>query len=1036
MEVNALLPARIAGLQNACLESPKSCLSSLRKSLRWVSQVFPALFRHLEELESESTVESLMNLEVANHFCFGLPEELWRNCEILGWCFQGFVDYDKKQVSGRVSSARELAVVTQLFTPKWVSRYLVHNSLGRYLKTRVASSRDGLRLNYLLPSPSDTFGCGQLDLTEMTILDPAAGTGHLLLDAYEVMREAYLKAGYDLIEAASLILENNLVGLDIDERAIRLAETVLLLRANLDDPGILERQPSLSLWAYPDTSTLVVESMLAPLGREGVLLGELAAVFEAAPLLGSLIEVPQKLQRCLPELRESCEKGKLAFFGRANPKLLTLLEVAQVLCREHDVIIANPPFMGRKHQPDVVRRYLTEYFSGYQADLFSAFIVRCRKLVKEEGHLGFMTPFVWMFIGSYAALRYQLLDSATITSVVQLEYSAFAGATVPICCFTFQNKHDSHYQAGYVRLSGFKGVDQQGPRTLEAIVNPNCGWLFRRKSSFFNSFPQKSLGYFLGKGLQSLFETRKHLSDGFEVKQGLITGDTPKFVRYWFEVDSRKIYRPGRKPGPKTARWFPYLKGGDYRKWYGNHLFVVDWEDNGCRVKSYRDDSGRRKSRPQNERVYFKQGLTWTKISSSYFAVRICDEGSIPSEAGMFILHEDESQLLGLLGYLNSSVAQECIQVFSQTLNFEQGAISKLPVGRLHVDGHERLKSMVAIAREDWNSSELSWDFETLPWLPRGVDGVAGVDIESSLHHQYQYNLETTERLRVLEIANNCALVEHYGLKGEVGTEVSLAEITLMMNPVYRYGRGLQKKEYKALFLQDAIKDFISYAIGCFMGRYSLKRPGLMIVGDGVGPDHLAGNDLGYSVQDGIIPLSQGQFPDEAASRLEGFISLVWGHTNTLSCLSFIAGILGPRGGESPQRTIQRYFTQENGFYKDHLQKYKRRPIYWKVSSGKLRSFECLVYVHGINPKTLSVIRERYVEPLILALYADLEKTPKRLPKKNGVHEKIDELRKMSEELEAHEWKMSDFDLDRGVIENYRCFSSLLSASSKVLGEA
>ncbi|MBE9572006.1 MAG: BREX-1 system adenine-specific DNA-methyltransferase PglX, partial [Proteobacteria bacterium] len=805
---------------------------------------------------------------------------------------------------------------------------------------------------------------------------------------------------------------------------------------------------------------------------------QLIDLFEHGKTFGSLIRVPEKLAGKLSGIREWVV-DVLAYgemFGKAAAKAMApLVEQAEMLARKYDAVVTNPPYMGGKGLNGLLKGFLKDNYADVKSDLFSAFIVRNTEVALPKGQLGFMSPFVWMFISSYEKLRSYLIDQKTLTSLVQLEYSGFDGATVPICTFTVENVHHPSFRGGYVRLSDFRGAENQGPKTLEAIKNPSCGWFYRASAADFKKIPGSPIAYWFSENAANNCDAYPSLGQFSEAKSGMSSCNSALFLRQWFEVSILRINRNARSHSDaqnSSAKWYPYNKGGGNRRWFGYSDVIINWANEGEEIKHFvtnnpLDPNTTHWSRRLfNLEYFFQEGLTWSAVTSGRFSCRLAHQGVIPGTGSKTLYDLMKTQKEMVFSLLNTTVAYYYLAVFSPTLNFEAGDVVKIPIIENIDAGKLSTEMLVSISKKDWDSYETSWDFTSLPLLNPDHRLPTLEATYAALRTHWQ---EMTLEIQRLEEENNRIFIEAYGVQDELTTEVPLEEITLTCNPHYRYGAGKSEEEYENLLLTDTIKEFISYAIGCMMGRYSLDTPGLIYAHSGnehfwkiycqkhdkQAPIH-GNNNLSHSCdswflfppdEDGIIPITDTDwFEDDAANRVVEFISLAWPKEHLEENLKFIADSLGPKRGESPWDMLRRYlFT---GFYKHHLSMYKKRPIYWLFSSGKLRAFQCLVYLHRYNEGTLSRMRTEYVIPLqgkidarIDQLREDISSATSTSHRKKLEKER-DKLAKQQTELLAFDEKLRHYadkrislDLDDGVKVNYGKFGDLLAEVKVVTGK-
>jgi type II restriction/modification system DNA methylase subunit YeeA len=986
-------------------------------------------------LHSDSIIRKLVN---------EIPEDDWKEVEIIGWIYQFYISEKKDEVIGKVVRSEDIPAATQLFTPNWIVKYMVQNSLGRKWLSTYPNSKLRDKMEYYIEPAEQTpevqeklksITPGSLNPEEITLMDPACGSGHILVEAYDIFKEIYLERGYPTQDIPRLILEKNLYGLDIDDRAAQLAGFALLMRARKDDKNILDEPPRLNVVAIQSSEGLVTTDVVKQLctfdpSADKSALVEIISLFKLGKTAGSLIRVPESIARKLSGIRGVVEKALQSsdmFVQKAAESLKPLIEQAILLGNKYDCVVANPPYMGRAYHNPLLKEYLKENYKDFDNDKFSAFIIRDIELVKENGHLGHMSPFVWMFISSHESLRTRLIDFATITSLIQLEYSGFAGATVPVCTFTLKKGRVADYKGSYIRLSEFRGADNQGPKTLEAIRNPDCGWMYRVSADNFHKIPGSPIAYWASEKFLEIFEKATPLGKIAEPRVGLQTADNDRFLRLWHELNLDRIMFncPDAQTAKESKRkWFPYNKGGQFRKWYGNNEYLVNWENDGQELKDFRPTSVIR-----NERYYFKPGITWSGLSSSFFGVRVQETGFLFDVVGSVLFPQEESP--HLIGYLCSKLPFESLKMINPTYHFQVGDVSRLPIlldkFNCLTNSVERLVvDCICIARSDWNSFETSWDFSNFPWI---TDPLISSTTEQSWKNWESHLNNQIQRMKELETENNRLWIDAYGLQDELDPDVPEDQITL--------ARPDAEKDVKRL---------ISYSIGCMMGRYSLDSPGLIYAHSGnIGFDPSKYQTFPAD-DDGILPITDIHwFPDDATVRFIEFISIVWSPESLEENLRFIANSLTGRQSTDPRQAIRKYFS--SSFFKDHLQTYKNRPIYWLFSSGRQRAFECLVYLHRYNEATLSRMRSEYVVPLqgkingrIQLLEKDLTESSKGSATKirkelENLKKKRDELASFDEKLRHYADKKIALDLDDGVKLNYGKFGDLLAEVAKVTGK-
>jgi len=699
--------------------------------------------------------------------------------------------------------------------------------------------------------------------------------------------------------------------------------------------------------------------------------------------------------------------------------------------------------MGAKSMNSLMKAFVKEYFVSLKSDLFAVSTERFVKFAKRAGFVGLMTPFTWMFLKSYEALRNTILKRQTLGSLIQPEYHAFfESAYVPVCTFVIRSFHTSGYEASFIKLSDFYGADLQPVKTLEAIKRPDCGWLFRAKPDAFEKLPGSPVAYWLSDNVRNAYEKFPLLGELASARQGLKTGENERFLRFWQEVSQGKS--AVMPCDTDRMKWFPCAKGGDYRRWYGNHEYVLNWENDGFAIRYFFDDNGKLRSRPQNIEFFFRSGFSWSTITVADVSFRLLPNHFVFESTGSTCFPDDERDSAWLHSALNSSVVSYLLHATSPTLNYSEGAISSVPIPSVQrsVPVYEDL---LGLAEADWDAYERSWDFQSLPLLTASSEPTP--TLESSYTAWISQNKGTIAEMKRLEEENNRLFIDAYGLADELTPDVPIEQITLTVNPAYRYGGKLTIDAQWTRFRQDTMGELVSYSIGCMMGRYSLDAPGLIYAhsgNEGFDPDQYT---TFPADDDGIVPLTDTEwFEDDACLRLVEFISVAWDKTHLQENLRFLADNLSPKRGETPRETIRRYLCDK--FYKDHLQTYKKRPIYWLFTSGKLKAFQCLVYLHRYNEGTLSRMRTEYVTPLMGKYDAYAEQLEKqadhagsttetnRLKKElNALVKKQGELRSFDDQLKHYADRQISLDLDDGVKVNYGKFGDLLSDVKAITGK-
>lgn len=655
-----------------------------------------------------------------------IPEDAWSDVEILGWMYQFYNSAVKAEFfkSKRKAGAADIAPATQLFTPDWIVHYMVDNSLGRLWMlnhpestlrdyARAENPSDRLMEYYIEPDEEheDFIRIGSPE--DVTFCDPACGSGHILVYAFKMLIAIYQECGYREREIPALILTKNLSGFEIDQRAAQIAQLALAMCARAYDRRFFTRSITANICVLNNIDIDMDElGLTSPLRNKEQLLQGLAHLGE----IGSLMQpAPEDIAALEGDLAES-NTGDL-FSSKANEHVEQALAACKALARRFDVVVANPPYMGSSSFNPFMSKWVKKRYPEVKSDLFASFIVRIMDFTEDHGEVGIMCPFVWMFIGSYEKLRNRLIDEKAITSLIQLEYSGFAGATVPICTFTFHNSHIEGYKGGYVRLSDFVGASVQAPKALEAIHNPDCGWFYRADATIFHDIPGSPIAYWASSAVREAFRSGTPLIDMARPRQGLATGDNDLFLRLWWEPRLHAIgfnCSSSRQAVSSLLKWFPCNKGGGFRKWYGNNWFLINWQNDGCELRAFAGSVIR------NPSFYFLEGMTWGTISSAKLSMRYSPKGFIPETKGSMCFTNDGSSIFPYIGITNSSVEENLLTSLAPTLDFHEGPLGKtpIPVGALSKEEEEInliVKKCIELSKSDWDSLETSWDFQHSP---------------------------------------------------------------------------------------------------------------------------------------------------------------------------------------------------------------------------------------------------------------------------------------------------------------------------------
>jgi type II restriction/modification system DNA methylase subunit YeeA len=1034
-----------------------------------LSRVMPFLFERIDDETELLLPDNLLRTDsIVAKLVAGVSEEDWQEIEVIGWLYQFYISEKKDQVIGKVVKSEDIPAATQLFTPNWIVQYLVQNSVGRlWLMANPQSTLASQWPYYITPAEQTPEVQAQLDALihtrvaedgdtlnpeSITVLDPACGSGHILVVAYDVLKAIYLERGYQPRAIPRLILEKNLYGLDIDDRAAQMAGFALLMKARADDRRLFTatddagnlQPPKLNVLSLQESKGLNVDELathLAPHQVQRATISALVDTFEHAKTFGSLIQIPYALKThlaVLPQVLAAVKQSGDIYARAAADDLLPLVQQAQVLAVQFDAVVANPPYIGNKGLNEALKSFARENFPDSKADIFAMFIERNLALLKRSGSSALVTMQSWMFLSSFEALRGKVLSNNALLCLSHFPYEnrtpTAMGINFGISAFVVGREKLDDYKAHFC-CGRHHELDENGKPTLFPPQNERLRYLGLK---IFEDIPGNPISYWINPGLRKVFGNATTLESKYPPKTGMTTGDDGRFLRQWFEVSEQFLATKCSSSQDAAAsgrKWFPYNKGGIGNRWHGHCNFVVNWKDDGEEIKKWvvnnpNDPNTTSWSRRVfNHDLFFKPGLTWTLLNSRTFNVRSLPAGNILNVNGPTISIPVVDECNYVLGFLNSKVASTLVQVINPTAANNPGDIGKLPL--LFTDVQEVAKSTaacVAICKSDWDDSEVSFDFQESAFVAYCHEG--------SVSKSYRKCIEEVSRrisvLKELEERNNNIFIDVYGLRSELTPDVPDEQITLH--------RSDRDKDSQRL---------ISYAIGCMMGRYSLDEPGLIYAHAGnVGFDPSRYTRFAADA-DGILPITDEHwFDDDAPARVRDFLQVVWGPETLAENMAWLAESLGGKASETPEETIRRYVADK--FYKDHLQTYKKRPIYWLFSSGKQGAFQALVYLHRYNEGTLSRMRAEYVIPLTTKLATRLEmleqdanaaSSASSASARTKIRKQIEGLRKKQVELLSFDEKLRhhadmriSLDLDDGVKVNYGKFGDLLDSVKVVTG--
>jgi len=1033
-------------------------------------RAMPFLFERIDDYTEMLMPDDLLSgNSILAYTREAMTPDACKDVEVIGWLYQFYISEKKDEVfeglkKNRKITPENIPAATQLFTPHWIVRYLVENSLGRlWMLNRPNSKLIEQMEYYIKPEEPESDFLHINKPEEIKICDPACGSGHMLTYAFDLLYAIYEEEGYDDSEIGEKILTHNLYGIEIDERAGELAAFALTMKARARQRRFFRKpiQPNICVLQNVRFDDVELKNYMDFIGRDlfTASLQTTLQQFEEADNFGSLIRPEVTDVVAMVRILEAKNVSGQLFLSSTHQKVLLALLQVDYLSPKYHVVIANPPYMGSGGMNGRLKTWVKDNYSNGKSDLFASFIERNLDLVKPNGAVAMITMQSWMFLSSFESLRTRIIGQNTILSMVHLGARAFnsiGGEVVSTTSFIIENSNHHDYKGSYLNLTEGNSEEEKEDAFHQAIQNPNCGWLYYASSDDFRIIRSNPIAYWASQNLRDAFSKFSSFSKYSDTRIGLITGDNDYYIRHWQEVSIDRVGLNYSRIEAKRSgkKWFPQSKGGDFRRWYGNHHTLVNWENDGKELQTRLHELGiRTLAHNFNLDKIFLPGITWTKISSGIFGARLQPTGFLFNDASANAFPASDEQQYQLLAFLCSKLPVEFLKVMNPTLNFLPGNVASLPISPTVITNsyiNSNAIELVFCAKRDWDSYETSWDFINLPLLQSEYRN-------STLNATYQ-NLRARWRKMTLEMQrleeeNNRILIDAYGLQGELTPEVPLNEITLTCNPHYRYSNNKNAEELGTLLLADTMKEFISYAVGCMFGRYSLHTPGLILANQGEGfedyyrivsnqlsvvsnqQEKIYGGELTADSfppdEDNVIPILDGDwFPDDITELFRKFLRVTFGEEHYEENLKFIEAALG--------KDIRKYFLKD--FYNDHVKRYKKRPIYWLFSSPK-GSFNALIYMHRYRPDTASVVLNGYLREFrtkLLSRKSQLEAVSISASASPGEKTKalkeIESLRKMIEELESYErdvlyplaTEQIAIDLDDGVKVNYQKFGPAL----------
>lgn len=978
-------------------------------------------------LDRESVISRLVNnAELTESFS---------EVEVVGWLYQFYNSEPKDEVFANLKKNKkidkyDIPAATQLFTPKWIVQYMVENSLGQlWLEANPESSLKHSMKYYIEPA-QQVEGVAQrleeiryknVNLEDIRVIDPCAGSGHILVYAFDLLYQMYEEAGYPSGDIPQLILKKNLFGLDIDERAIQLASFTLMMKAREKSRRTFRKHIDLNIVPIFESNSLDKEGITQLLGETEADKEEIRLIIEGfynAKNFGSILQPPKVNYNKYLTMIEELEETQLTIETfQVYEQLLqfkNLLKQAEMLNFKYDVSITNPPYMGTKGMNLELNNYVKKNYPKSKTDLYGVFIERCNEFTKHQGFLSLVTMHSWMFISSFEGLRLKLIRDNTFLSILHLGMEAFEGIigkVVQTVAVVLRNTNVPSYTFKGVRLVDF--FDSLRWEKEQQFFNPVNTYTYQGAENFLE-VPNSPIAYWSKKSFNEIFKKGNLLKELGEPRRGLQTGNAAGFIRLWHEVNIQKTNLQSKVQS--NVKWFLFNNGGKSRKWYGNVGDVVNWEENGSQIKKFG------KSIIPNEHLYFKESICWNKVTSNSLSVRINLEGMLQGDASPFLYIEEN--FYQILGFMNSVAAKLILEILSPTLNFQVGDIGNLPIiNPENISIKNRIEHLVkeniAISEKDWHSFEKAWDFKTHPLCYLGKNSDNGI-LDNIYKIWKDYLVEQYTKIKNNEEEMNQIFINLYGFHGEITPEVMDEEIKIR----------------KADRVSDT-KSLLSYFIGCAMGRYSLDVEGVAYAGG-------VWEDLKYNTfipnKYGLIHLTdEHYFENDIIALLREFLAVTFSAETIEENLQWLAESLELRRSETAEDRLRRYFLEE--FFKDHCQVYQKRPIYWLVDSGKQKGLRTLIYMHRYQPDTMATIRFEHLQEIqakynneiaavdLRIVNPNLSATEKRdLEKLKATYQKrLEELLEFDKKLAEYANAQISIDLDDGVNVNYPKFDKVLA---------
>ena len=1068
------------------------------KKCNKLNEILPELFEEAEDY-SELLLPISINDEegILRKLVDGVPKESFDikkegQIEVIGWLYQYYNEEKKKEVDQKTKKGKkveqdDIPAKTQLFTPKWIVKYMVENSLGNLWleghpnenleekwKFLVKREKQEEEIESKLEKLNENYK--EIKLEKIKIIDPCMGSGHILVYAFDVLMDIYSNLGYSNRDAVQSILENNIYGLDIDKRAYQLAYFALMMKAREYYKRIFSKKLELNICYTRESNDINKEIIDFISNGNSKIKEELDLIYNSfldAREYGSLIEAPKidynEIKNRLSEIENTDfynlfdESKKVEI----KNKFYYVIKTSEILSKKYEVVATNPPYMGSSMMNTKLSKYTKKNYPNSKMDMFAVFIEKCNSLTDRNGFCSMITMPSWLFLSSFENLRKYIINNLNIESLLHMGRGIF-GIDFGSVAFTLKKEINlTNTKGNYYRLHkrNFQHIyyndikkiflnskentsykynfdlyrDNQGVNEISNLSMEEGEQIkFQINQKNFEKIPGMPIGYWVSDNVRNVFVKAKGLAHYAETRLGMATADNEKFLRIWHEANILDIgfnIENREKALESKKKWFPYSKGGEFRKWYGNFENIVNWKNDGFEILNFKDSNGKIRSHNYNLEFIFNEGLTWSALSSSLFSIRKLPIGFLFDNSGSSLFQKEKASLNYLLFILNNKVISEFLKLINSTLNYQPGNLNKIPIIYKHSYNNEinlLVQQNIDISKKEWDSRETSWDFEKLSLIE-------GKDLKSTFENYCSHWRDNFVQLHKNEEELNRLFIEIYELQDEMDEKIEFKDITILQEETsiiridnsiskefltesekYLYDRGVSLEFNKNIL----IKQFISYAVGCMFGRYSLDEEGLAFAGG-----EFEKNKYSKFIpdEDNCIPITDSEyFSDDIVTRFIEFVKTVYGEETLEENLKFISQALSNKN-DAPKDIIREYFLKN--FYEDHLKRYKKRPIYWLYDAGKKNGFKALIYMHRYNEQTTAKVRIGYLHELqkhyerrASFLKDEIEsnnnrrKAEKELEK---IKSQLDECKHFDEKMNHLASEYISIDLDDGVKVNY-----------------